>query len=529
MAVDAIKNLDLRPTKNPVSGQSGVYGVQRTAGSRKGPMGKWLVQKVQRFAERHERETISERSQDVVANDPHASSVIDSMAVNIVGTGLIPQSNPCTKALGWTEEQSKTFQDQAELAFEIWEKEADVRRRLHFWQIQHLSIYSMLMKGEFFRQPVMVDKPNGVFSLALQCVDPARVFTPSDKSSEKTIREGILFDSAGCPVTYHVAETDSLYTRFSLDSSSFSKVPAFTGHRPGMLHGFIQKEDEQVRGLPVLAPAMKFIKDLSDYLEFELIGAIVASSFPVFIETSDPLGTADGFRKKTESATDDRYQEFNPGQVVYGNSNEKPHVLKSDRPGNSFDQFVERILRAVGAAAGMPYEIIAKDFSKTNYSSARAALLEAWRVFGFYQKWLVQSFCQPCWDMLLEEAWLRGMITLPPGSPDWYAARHLYTRASWIPPKKGSVDPVKEITAAILAKNNNILTLAQIAAENGGDWETNLEQRGREVAREKEKGVTPPASVAKESVKKAGGNNSGGNTSDKKDQGEEDDDETDNE
>jgi capsid protein len=51
------------------------------------------------------------------------------------------------------------------------------------------------------------------------------------------------------------------------------------------------------------------------------------------------------------------------------------------------------------------------------------------------------------------------------------------------------VDPVKEITAAILAKNNNLMTLAQLAAENGGDWETTLDQRGREVAREKEKGI----------------------------------------
>jgi capsid protein len=52
------------------------------------------------------------------------------------------------------------------------------------------------------------------------------------------------------------------------------------------------------------------------------------------------------------------------------------------------------------------------------------------------------------------------------------------------------VDPVKEITAAILAKDNNIQTLAQIAAENGGDWETIIDQRAREAAREKEKGLT---------------------------------------
>ena len=34
-----------------------------------------------------------------------------------------------------------------------------------------------------------------------------------------------------------------------------------------------------MRGVSVLAPAMKFFKDLSDYLDYELIGAIVAEFF----------------------------------------------------------------------------------------------------------------------------------------------------------------------------------------------------------------------------------------------------------
>lgn len=39
------------------------------------------------------------------------------MAVNIVGTGLIPQSRPNLKVLGWSEEQGKNFQEQAEWVF----------------------------------------------------------------------------------------------------------------------------------------------------------------------------------------------------------------------------------------------------------------------------------------------------------------------------------------------------------------------------------------------------------------------------
>ncbi|MEA3361647.1 MAG: phage portal protein [Thermodesulfobacteriota bacterium] len=47
-----------------------------------------------------------------------------------------------------------------------------------------------------------------------------------------------------------------------------------------------------------------------------------------------------------------------PGTVLYGNPGEKPHILKSDRPGNSFEVFVEKVLRGAGAVAGMSYELV---------------------------------------------------------------------------------------------------------------------------------------------------------------------------
>lgn len=358
----------------------------------------------------------------------------------------------------------------------------------------------MAINGEFFRIPVMLKKPNRTFSLALQCVDPLRISTPWDMTTDKSIRDGVVLDALGAPTAYYVANPTDDSPLPYLSSLHYRWVPASVGHRPGAFHGFLQKEDEQVRGVSILAPAMKFFRDLSDYLDYELVGAIIAASFPVFIEVSDPAGFVEslprpgvpGQQPYTEEKH--RFAEYAPGQVYHGNKNERPHVLKNDRPGDNFGQFVERILRAVGASAGLPYEVVAKDFSKTNYSSARAALLEAWRMFAVYQKWLVDMFCQPVWEMVLEEAWLRGIITLPKSSPDWYAARHAYTRAAWIPPKRGHVDPLKEISAFALAKDHNMMTLAHIAAVMGEDWETLLLQRAIEKAFEREKNIEPPAS-----------------------------------
>lgn len=481
--------------KSALSVYQSSTSVSRVAGAFKGTLANWFVRRVNRNGERLERETIVDRAQDLISNDAHAASVIDSMAVNIAGVGLSPQSTPYQKALGLNDTQLADFQESAEWAFSLWAESADVGGKMPFWAMQHLAARSMLSFGEFLILPTMVRDATKSFSFGLQALNPTRLFTPSDKVADINVREGIEFSGVK-PSAYYVSTPKAANDfRYSLSSNAFTKIPAMIGHRPGIFHGFIQKDPEQVRGVSVLAPAMKFFRDLSDYLDFELVGAIVAASFPIFVESTNPLATAKALDGFGTSTTGERYQEVVPGAIMYGRNGERPHVLSPNRPGNTFPDFVERILRAVGASVGMPYEVIAKDFSKTNYSSARAALLEAWRVFLFYQKWLVSLFCRHCWEMVLEEAWLRGMLVLPPGAPDWYDAQPAYARATWIPPKRGNVDPVKEIESIVTALENNLITLADASMElGGGDWEDRLRQRAREKDLEKALGI--------ESVKK---------------------------
>lgn len=350
--------------------------------------------------------------------------------------GLIPQSRPNLKALGWSEEQGKVFQEQAEWVFQLWSQEADARGRLPFWGLQYRSMLSMLVNGEFFQLPLMLDDPNRRFSLALQSIEPLRVATPSDLSTDPGIRDGVALYDLGGPEAFWVVNPPAHQvingSYHNLSSQYFARIHSRLGHRPGMLHCFVDKDEEQVRGRSVLAPAMKFFRDLSDYLDYELVGAIVASSTPIWVETADPNGLYKQFQDDENPDEKTFYQELTPGQIFYCNTNERPHVLTSNRPGTTFEAFVERVLRAVGASTGMPYEIVAKDFSKTNYSSARAALLEAWRIFRFYQKWLVDLYCRPVWEMVLEEGFLRGYLDISISTDDFYHYFPALTRARWI-------------------------------------------------------------------------------------------------
>lgn len=454
--------------------------VARTAGSKKGTLGNWLVKRLSRFNEGIERERITDRSEDLIANNPHAASIVDSTATNIVGgAGLTPQSKIPHDLLGITEEQARVIAKQAEWAFYEWSREADAEGISHFADIQWQLIRSFFGRGEYLALPVYPKTPGRTFGLAIQTVDSRRLRTPFNLSSDRSIRDGIRLGQHAERLAYFIADPDDGNLTTTLRSTSFREVAPRRDFRPNIFHGFHAKEAEQVRGVSVLAPALKTFRDFDDYFDFELVGAILAASFPVFIETPDGEDPVNSIGTVSLEGSG-KIKEVNPGTVTYGTQGQKPHILKNERPGASFPVFVETLLRAVGAAAGLPYEIVAKDFSKTNYSSARASLLEAWRLFNQYQIWLVNHFNQPVWEMVFEEAWLLGKITLPAGAPDFYKARLLWTNATWTPPKRGWIDPVKEVAAGKEAIISNMSSLSEWYSEQGKDWEEELMQIVRE-------------------------------------------------
>ena len=157
---------------------------------------------------------------------------------------------------------------------------------------------------------------------------------------------------------------------------------------------------------------------------------------------------------------------MNPGTVTVGQEGHKPHIISSARPGPTFDAFYERVLRAAAASTGQPYEMVAKDFSKTNYSSARAALLEVWKLHTLYQDWLIRGYLNCLWPMVLEEAWVRGLLAVPSGAPGLWDSP-LITRAwlscIWTRPPRGQIDPTKEREAEALglASMTDFETLAK--------------------------------------------------------------------
>jgi lambda family phage portal protein len=472
-------------------------GISRTGGGVSGTLKNWLPKRVFFTTKALERSRLIDRSLDLSANDANIAGLVGSMGDNVVGTGYIPQSRIRADRLGLTEDQATEFQRSAEWAWTKWCQQADCEQRWHFEDLVAVLFRSAFITGDGLAAPVWLSdaairRENREFSLSLQILSSLRLKTPYDLSQDGRIVEGIELGDRRQPVGYWIQRYDTGWARWGLNSENFTRYSARRAIWPGFFHFYAPEDPEEVRGRPRLEPVIKFARDLGDFLDAELVSNIVTAAFALWVETGDPYGTATNFETETsQQDTSDiqRYQEIIPGQIMYGRPGEKIEPINPNRPGQTFEAFVEKILRAIGASVGLPYEIVAKDFSKTNYSSARAALLEAWRVFKRWQAWLIRYFCQPVWQMVIFEAVEREMIVLPKGAPDFLTAIPEYTDAFWIRPARGHVDPEKERKAEEIGLQNGTQTYASVIAEQGSDWEQVFEQRSREKKKAEELGI----------------------------------------
>ena len=433
-----------------------------------------------------ELQTLRDRSRDLNRNNPIAAGVTSTFTANVVGTGIRPQSRVDVRDVPMDEDGARVFQRRAERVWERWSPWASADLRMHIEEIQDLALRQIIESGEFLAvRRALATTQGRPYMLALNAIEPDRLDTPA-RTADRDIRFGVERNQDDQPVAYHIRQThpgDTLYTPGA--SYDYKRVPARDdAGRPIVFHVFPILRPGQTRGIPWFAPVIEYFQHKADYMEAVIVKERVAACFAAFIKKESPYSAALGNAEDTNS-DNQRLEGLEPGMLEYLGPGESVEFAKPPESGTSFAEFMQSLLRIIGAALGLPYELVIKDFSETSYSSARAALLQAYRVFRVWQRLLMRHLCQPLWELLLEEAWLRGELE----APGWRRYRWHYTRALWLPPGWEWVDPLKEAKAAELEVRMLHKTRADVAAERGDDWEAKAEQAARERAVMEELGL----------------------------------------
>jgi lambda family phage portal protein len=166
------------------------------------------------------------------------------------------------------------------------------------------------------------------------------------------------------------------------------------------------------------------------------------------------------------------------------------------RPNGAFGEFQRSVLQNVAAATGTSYEQLAQDWSRTNYSSARAALLEAWKFLVARKNHFSDGWLTPIFALWLEDAVDLGEVELPPGSPSFWEGYGFWLQCRWtIGPGRGWVDPTKEAQASQMRMDSGLSTWEDEAADQGRDWEETAEQLAYEQDRRRALGLPNPTST----------------------------------
>lgn len=442
------------------------------------------------------------RSRDQMRNAPVALGALNTTVSHVVGTGLAYTPAIDAKFLGLTPEEAEEWSANTKRLFDIYAAslDCDLGRRMNFYGLQDLLVRTQLESGDGIVLTPRVARSGGKPRLAFQIIEADRVCNPNKKPDTEILIDGMELDEdTGETVAMHVARKhpgdplsgNNTWDRVGMRGDS-------TGRR-NILHMFKPLRPGQIRGVPMIAPILEPLKQLNRWTDAELNAAVVSSMFSVFIKM-DPDAFDDMFDENAKSAIVEKASNWSgdmeSGQAINLLPGESIETSSPGRPNPAFDPFWAAIVRQIGMALEMPYEVLTMHF-QSSYSAARAALLMAWKGFRARRDTLATYFCQPALELWLADEVAEGRIS----APGFFASdvvRAAWCAALWTGDGMGSLDPQKDVAGAKDRVALGISTKeAESIAYDGISWRTKHVQRVKETNAEKEDGIylAPPGSA----------------------------------
>lgn len=433
------------------------------------------------------------RSRDQMRNSPVALGALNTTVSHTVGTGLSYTPAIDRAVLGLTDEQAKAWQSDTKRRFRLWADsiDCDVARKLDFYGVQELAFRSMLESGDAHVMTPLVARAGSPKRLALQIIEADRICNPNKTADTDTMVDGVEINpDTNEPLAYYVARR---HPGDFKPGNTWVRVAARGGAtgRRNVLPLFKMVRPEQVRGVPWIAPILEPLKQLGRWSDAELNAAVVSSLQTTFV-TMDPDAFDQLYDEDAQGLIIDNASkwsgEMESGKAINLMPGEAITNPTPGRPNPAFDPFWTAMVRQIGMALEMPFETLVMHF-QSSYSAARASMLMAWKSFRSKRDLLAKQLCQPVLELWLADEVAAGRI----GAPGFFTSdviRSAWCAATWTGDGPGSLDPVKEVTAAEKRVALGISTKdAESILHDGVDWETKHRQRVEEINAEKRDGI----------------------------------------
>ncbi len=432
-------------------------------------------------------------ARDMVRNNAYAWGVVDTIVSSVVGCGIKAQSTFET----YEGEDVEIVNDARDKVWAEWAEVCDVNGQYTFEELQAACQREIVEAGEVLVR--IIRTPDRIYNgilrpvpLALELIEADRLAGDKDTyaarlsaQNENRIIRGVEVDALGKPVAYWI------YKDHPLQPYAFTRAPERIPANE-IMHLFRRDRVGQTRGVTWFAPALSWIRDLGTYVDNELQASAVASCFTVAIKTDTPIGNLydpDGGSGTDSAGNRERYVE--PGMIMELKPGEDVVGLNPGRPNAGAEPWIQLILRGIAVGTGLSYEVVARDYSQTSYSSSRTSQLEDRRRFRCWQQYLIRHLCQPVWDAFSDAAALSAL----PGfaaSTDLLSDRRRFAPVEWQTPEWEWVDPQSEQTASEMALNSFTDTYQNVLGSRGRSFRSVFYQRAKEERMRKSLGLFTP-------------------------------------
>lgn len=430
---------------------------------------------------------------ELVRNNAYAWGVVDTIVSSVVGLGINAQSMVETP----DGDDVETVNDARDKIWSEWCEVCDINGQYTFSELQMMAQREMCEAGEVIIHLVKLPSTTyrGIYRpvpLALELVEADRIAADRDtyqagRQTENRIIRGVEMDELGKPVAYWIypEHPNSPYIN---KNQTPTRIDA-----KNIIHLFRRDRVGQSRGVTWFAPVMSWLRDLGVYVDNEIQASAVASCFGVAIKTNGSVpGLMPGDGAESQDSNGNTFEYLEPAMVVRLNPGESVESINPGRPNSASEPWISLMLRGIAVGTGLSYEIVARDYSKTSYSSSRTSQLEDRRRFRRWQRYLVNHLCQPVWDRFCEQAALAGVDSFPTMA-DLLEDRRSSAPVEWQTTEWEWVDPQSEQTASTMAIDNFQSTLQAELGQRGKNWRAVLYQRAKEQKLKQELGLITPS------------------------------------
>lgn len=496
----AAKGIDIRPVGESAVG-GGLEGAERNSRE----LFRWTPPVISPDQQINPvKEMADARSRDSIQNDGYALGAVHTHRDSIVGAQYRLNAQPEYEVLGADESWAEEFQAYVEPRFnliadspECW---LDASRMNTLTGMIRLAVGGFLFTGEVLATAEWVRENFRPCKTAIQMISPSRLSNPDGRSDDRNLRRGVVIDSYGRPQSYWIRSAHP--TEFYDDKPwRWREVRATKpwGRRQ-VLHVVEQMQPGQSRGVADMVSVLKQMRMTKQFQDVVLQNAVVNASYAAAIESELPREVVFGAMGAGQAGFAEMLQQYLSGLSAYVGSADNiaidgvkmPHLFPGTKlslkpmgtPGGVGSEFEESLLRHTAAALGLSYEQFTRDYSKTNYSSARASMGETWKYMQGRKKVVADRFATMIYTLWLEEEINKGDVPLPKGmgAEIFYdpVMREALTQCDWIGASRGQIDELKETQSALLRIKGGLSTYEIEAARLGLDFRRIFRQRARE-------------------------------------------------